>query len=61
MAADGAYVALTSKGEDGMPKYFVGSSAESRRYIDINFFGVTFGDLDKTTLDGSWEDQRAKK
>ena len=62
MAADGAYKALTSKDTvSGLPKYFVGSSAESRRYIDINFFGVTFGDLDKTTLDGSWEDQRTKK
>lgn len=62
MAADGAYTALTSTDEDtGMPKYYVGSSAESRRYIDINFFGVTFGDLDKTTLDGNWEDQRTKK
>lgn len=69
MTADGAYKAITTKitvtDENGVqhttPKYYIGSTPESRIYLDINFFGVTFGDLEKATLDGSWEDQRAKK
>lgn len=55
MASEGAYKVLTEK------KYKRGSRPETRIVMDINFFGVTFGDLDKVTLDGNWEDPRAKK
>lgn len=61
MAADGSYKALTSKKENSNePKYNSGTTAESRIDVDINFFGVTFGSLEKASLDGSWEDQRTK-
>lgn len=63
MAADGSYKALTSTvTKDGvtMPKYYSGTTPETRIYMDIEFFGVTFGNLEKASLDGSWEDQRTK-
>ena len=55
MASEGAYKVLTEK------KYKRGTRPETRIVMDINFFGVTFGDLDHVTLDGNWEDPRAKK
>lgn len=63
MAADGAYKALkatTTKDGKETPKYYSGTTPETRVYIDMYFFGVTFGSLEKASLDGSWEDQRTK-
>lgn len=55
MNADGAYKAITEK------KYSIGTKPETRIVIDIEYFGITFGSLEKATLDGNWEDPRAKK
>jgi hypothetical protein len=55
MNADGAYKAITSE------KYSIGTTPETRIVIDIEYFGITFGSLEKVTLDGNWEDPRAKK
>ncbi|MBE6202670.1 MAG: hypothetical protein E7135_03340 [Rikenellaceae bacterium] len=63
MAADGSYKALTStetRNGETKPKYYSGTTPETRIYMDIEFFGVTFGNLEKASLDGSWEDQRTK-
>lgn len=61
MTSEGAYKAITAVDKDGKSLYHIGSEKEGN-LIDINieFFGVTFGSLEKATLDGSWEDQRAK-
>ena len=55
MNADGAHKAITSG------KYSIGTTPESRITIDLEYFGITFGSLEKATLDGNWEDPRAKK
>ncbi len=62
MAADGAYTAITSKDEEGNAKYHIGDDKNGNRIdIDIEYFGVTVGSLEKVSLDGSWEDQRSKQ
>ncbi|MBR2429516.1 MAG: hypothetical protein IKB15_06015 [Alistipes sp.] len=58
----GCYAVMTATKKDDkgniIPKYI---DPESHRPMDVYYFGVTFGSLEKATLDGNWEDQRAKK
>ena len=46
--------------EEGNAKYHIGDDKNGNR-IDIEYFGVTVGSLEKVSLDGSWEDQRSKQ
>jgi hypothetical protein len=46
--------------EEGNAKYYIGDDKSGNR-IDIEYFGVTVGSLEKVSLDGSWEDQRSKQ
>ena len=55
MNALGAHKAITSG------QFHIGRTPETTIVVDLDYFGITFGHLEKVSLDGNWEDPRAKK